>query len=105
MAIRKREPVEQAKIEAFGAAADTPLSDPALSVNAPVPRVTARPSEKATQTAASDLPKTFLIRWGDDVDLALELAEIAKLEDRSQHKTALRALRRGLEVMREEKLS
>jgi hypothetical protein len=32
--------------------------------------------------------------------LAKELAEVAALEDRSQHKTALRALQRGLEALR-----
>jgi hypothetical protein len=33
---------------------------------------------------------------------ALELADVAALEDRSQHKTAVRALQRGLEILRAE---
>lgn len=47
------------------------------------------------------MAKTLLIRW-PDATLPAELAEVAGLEDRSQHKTALRALQRGLEVLRAE---
>ncbi len=43
----------------------------------------------------------MLIRW-PDAALAIELAQVAALEDRSQHKTALRALQRGLEILRAE---
>lgn len=49
----------------------------------------------------ANVPKSLLIRW-PDAALAVELAEVAALEDRSQHKTALRAMQRGLEVLRAE---
>lgn len=105
MAIKKRPPVDPAAIEAFGEAADAPPA--AAAVVAPVeraatPRQAPAPARKPKPGEwPSDVPKSLLIRW-PDADLALELASVAALEDRSQHKTALRALQRGLEVLRAE---
>ena len=102
MAIKKRPQADPAAIEAFGAAADTPAE-----AQAPVAAVPTPPRETApARTAApgewpADVAKTLLIRW-PDATLPAELAEVAGLEDRSQHKTALRALQRGLEVLRAE---
>ncbi len=49
-------------------------------------------------------PKNALIRYPNE-DLPKLLAEVAALEERTHHATTLRALRRGLEVLREEHLS
>ncbi|WP_404444646.1 hypothetical protein LG315_12365 [Microbacterium marinum] len=46
--------------------------------------------------------KIFLLRWGKNPELPALLAQVAELEDRTQQKTALRALQRGLEVIRAE---
>lgn len=99
MGIKKRTQPDQARIEAFGAAAD----DPATSTPTPAAAPAAVPA-KTTAVAAPwpvDVPKSMLIRW-PDAALAIELAQVAALEDRSQHKTALRALQRGLEILRAE---
>lgn len=42
------------------------------------------------------------MRWNAP-DMPQELAEIAALEDRSQHKIALKAMRLGLEALRAER--
>lgn len=95
MAIKKREPVDQARIEAFGDAAD---AQPAAS---PVP--TSRPAPAPKKTPAGewpeDVPRTFLLRWTDPT-LPGYLAEVAALEDRTQQKVALRALRLGLDAIK-----
>ncbi len=104
MAIRKRTPVDPAKIEAFGAAADAPPE----SVQAPAPASKAHPAARTATRASSagewpeGASKTFLLRWGKNPELPALLAEVAELEDRTQQKTALRALQRGLEVIRAE---
>lgn len=95
MGIKKRTQADQARIEAFGAAADDPVTTTPAPAAAPA---------KTTAVAAPwpvDVPKSMLIRW-PDAALAIELAQVAALEDRSQHKTALRALQRGLEILRAE---
>lgn len=101
MGIKKRAQPDQARIEAFGAAAD----DPATPTLTPTPAAApAAVPAKTTAVAAPwpvDVPKSMLIRW-PDAALAVELAQVAALEDRSQHKTALRALQRGLEILRAE---
>ncbi len=104
MAIKKRTPVDPAKIEAFAAAADAPTEP----VQAPAPAPKAQPAPRTvTRTpSAGEWPegtsKTFLLRWGKNPELPALLAEVAELEDRTQQKTALRALQRGLEVIRAE---
>ncbi|MCK3769160.1 hypothetical protein MZK47_05705 [Microbacterium aerolatum] len=103
MAIKKRPPVDPAAIEAFGAAADVPqaAATPTPEAAPEHPREVERAKKVAQGEWPEGLAKTLLIRW-PDANLALELADVAKLEDRSQHKTALRALQRGLEVLRAE---
>jgi hypothetical protein len=104
MAIKKRPPVDpekEAKIEAFGAAAESPAREPA-----PAPAVAPARAARTASTAArkpaersGEVAKTFLVRW-PDAELPLLLAEVSALEDRSQHAVAIRALRRGLEAMK-----
>lgn len=102
MAIKKRPQADPAAIEAFGAAADTPPETPApVAATTAAPRQVAPPCTPQPGEWPADVAKTLLIRW-PDATLPSELAEIAGLEDRSQHKTALRALQRGLEVLRAE---
>ncbi|WHE37790.1 hypothetical protein [Microbacterium sp. BDGP8] len=105
MAIKKRAPIDQARIEAFGNAADAPAqSAPAAAEPAAkTPKTAApRPDKPASGEWPEGTPKTFLVRWGSDPDLPPLLAEVAALEDRTMQKTALRALRRGLEAIRAE---
>jgi hypothetical protein len=104
MAIKKRpqvDPETEAKIEAFGAAAENPAPTPAPAPAAAPARTTRAASAAARKPAerTGDVAKTFLVRWPDD-ELPLLLAEVSALEDRSQHAVALRALRRGLEAMK-----
>jgi hypothetical protein len=90
MAIKRRPQATQldpAAVEAFGAAAE------ATEVSA------AEAPPKAPTTGAA--ARTLLIRY-PDADLPRELAAVAALEERSQHATALRALRRGLAILRAE---
>lgn len=49
----------------------------------------------------ADVAKTLLIRC-PDFELPALLSDVARAEERSQHATALRALRRGLEILRDE---
>ncbi|RLK46429.1 hypothetical protein [Microbacterium telephonicum] len=104
MAIKKRTPVDPAKIEAFGAAADAPTQEVEAPAPAPKAQPASRPAPRAT--SAGEWPegtsKTFLLRWSKNPELPALLAEVAELEDRTQQKTALRALQRGLEVIRAE---
>lgn len=104
MAIKKRRPaVDPAAIEAFGAAADQPVvSESVQSAPAPAPEpapVPAAPKATAAKGWPDGVPRSHLVRWPDP-ELARLLAEVAALEDRSQQRTALRALRRGLEAIR-----
>jgi len=108
MAIKKRTPVDPAtaaKIEAFGAAADAPpVSAEPMAASAPATpsAATTAPKKNAGKASRSEeVAKTFLIRW-PDAELPLLLAEVAELDERSQHALALRALRRGLEAIRAE---
>ncbi|PPF31239.1 hypothetical protein C5C10_14555 [Rathayibacter sp. AY1A3] len=110
MAIKKRPAVDPAAIERFGDAADAPPAPAAqAATTATTPLAVAKSAGRAAGTAKrpvesagewpSGLGRTLLVRWPDPA-LAKELAEVAALEDRSQHKTALRALQRGLEALR-----
>lgn len=100
MAIKKREPIDQARLEAFAAAADTPALQPATATPRPV---AAKPAASPESSGwPSGVPRTFLLRWSAP-DMPQELAEIAALEDRSQHKIALKAMRLGLEALRAER--
>lgn len=102
MAIKKRRPaVDPAAIEAFGAAADQPnvgaSAQPAPETQtAPAPTA---PKAMTTKEWPQGVPRSHLVRWPDP-EFAQLLAEVSALEDRSQQRTALRALRRGLEAIR-----
>ncbi|MEO7016222.1 MAG: hypothetical protein ABI067_06735 [Leifsonia sp.] len=96
MAIKKRTPADpqvEAAIDAFGDAAD----QPAVGTRPATPR---QPRAAAT-VVPEKIAKTLLIRYSDD-ELPLLLAEVAGQLERSQHATAVRALRRGLEAMNNE---
>ena len=97
MAIRKREPVDHARIEAFGAAADTPPAAPAADVRPVKAPASATPPSDGGWPA--DLPRTFLLRWPDP-ELRRDLEEVANLEDRTLHKTAVRAMRLGIVALK-----
>ena len=107
MAIKKRPPVDpatEAKIEAFGAAADDPTSTAQARAPQPAPNAAQRTrlagaTARKSAERSGGVAKTFLVRWPDD-ELPLLLAEVSALEDRSQHAVVLRALRRGLAVMK-----
>lgn len=114
MAFKKRgehDPAKEAAIEAFGDAAERPGdTEPVRASSTPVARsaTTTRPPKKAPAPAATppaewpeDIAKTLLIRY-PDLELPALLAEVARFEERSQHATAVRALRRGLEVLKNE---
>lgn len=74
-----------AAIEAFGAGAEP-------QENLPAPR---------TRAASGAVAKSMLIRY-PDAELPESLAALAELEERSQHATALRALRRGIAELTKE---
>jgi hypothetical protein len=111
MAIKRRptiDPATEAAIEAFGEAAERPSEAPlaaqTASRTAPVRRVPkAAPAPAATPADEwpADVAKTLLIRY-PDLELPALLSDVARAEERSQHATALRALRRGLEVLKDE---
>ena len=91
MGIKRRTPEEtNAAIEAFGAAADTaPPTGGVAPASSSTPRSTAWPE---------DLPKSILLKFKDPEDVRLLRVLVEKL-DRSQHDTALRAFRKGIEAM------
>lgn len=100
MAIKKRTTTDlatEAKIEAFGAAADTAPST--SKTGETTPKTNAATGAVRPRLRTEDVAKTFLIRF-PDATLPLLLAEVAQLDERSQHAVALRALRRGLEAMK-----
>jgi hypothetical protein len=108
MAIKKRTQQErdrEARIEAFGAAAE-PRGSEAVVASVPEPVVQeATPSGDRQPAPTAGEPRTWpknaLIRYPND-ELPRLLAEVAALEERTHHATTLRALRRGLEILREE---
>ncbi|MDP9989159.1 hypothetical protein J2S98_004348 [Arthrobacter oryzae] len=103
MAIKKRSASEKARdeaIEAFGNAAEPLLTPPAVSAarGAPVrPSVTPTLSDSRDKGSA----RTMLLRFDEDRELMELLAVVAKLEGRKKHPMALRALRIGLEQVRD----
>lgn len=117
MAIKSRKAVDPAAIEAFGDAADSPANvgpapEPASAApTAPgadttaVRRAPGRARTTPTRAVERGWPvgvaKTVTLRYSDP-ELPELLAEIAALDDRSQHNTALRALRRGLDELKRE---
>ena len=102
MAIRKRGAADaaiEAQIDQFGDAAEAAEVKPAVAPEAKAPSTASRTARVAPPPATAKVPKTFLLRWPDE-DLPLLLAEVAAREERSQHAIALRAMRRGLEAMK-----
>jgi hypothetical protein len=102
VAIRKRS-VDRAReeaIEAFGNGAEPLLAPSAVSV---AKAALARPSVTPQLGDARDKsnPRTMLLRFDEDRELVDLLAEVASLEGRKKHPMALRALRIGLERVRE----
>lgn len=108
MAIKKRP--RAADIEKFGDAAEAappapampPAAEPAREeelFQAPVRRTPTaaerRQRRSATEPWPEDLAKTTLIRYPDP-SLPKQLLEVSDLLERSQHDTAVRAMRRGL---------
>jgi hypothetical protein len=112
MAIKKRTQQErdrEARIEAFGAAAEARTNEaaPIAAPAAPAAPAAAASSDRQPAPASGEQrawPKNALIRYPNE-DLPKLLAEVAALEERTHHATTLRALRRGLEVLRDEHLS
>ena len=103
MAIKKRSASEKARVEAFeasGNAAEPLLSSPAVSAERGIP---ARPSVTPTLSDSRDkgTARTMLLRFDEDRELMDLLADVAKLEGRKKHPMALRALRIGLEQVRD----
>ncbi len=110
MAIKTRKPIDPAAVEAFGAAADppAPVAAPPATRSSPEPSVPtsararpAAPVDDAPATWPRGVARTITLRYADPT-LPQLLAEIAALDERSQHKVALRALRRGLDELKRE---
>jgi hypothetical protein len=108
MAIKRRpsiDPAKEAAIEAFGEAAERPVisgeSGPGYPKTVAVPNTAPARTDQHVDHWPRDIAKTLLIRY-PDLELPTMLGEVARLEERSQHATAVRALRRGLEVLKRE---
>jgi hypothetical protein len=103
VAIKKRSASEKARdeaIEAFGNAAEPLLTPPTVSAERGTP---VRPSVTPTLSDSRDKgsARTMLLRFDEDRELMELLAVVAKLEGRKKHPMALRALRIGLEQVRD----
>ena len=103
MAIKKRSASEKARdeaIEAFGNAAEPLLTPPAATTERGTP---IRPSVTPSLSDSRDkvTARTMLLRFDEDRELMDLLADVAKLEGRKKHPMALRALRIGLEQVRD----
>lgn len=87
MGIKRRPTADLAAIEAFGDAAESPAVTPAQ----------VRRDEPSGEGWPDDLARTLLIRYRDP-ELPALLAEVARLDGRSQQMTAQRILRQGLQA-------
>ncbi|WP_298044705.1 hypothetical protein [uncultured Citricoccus sp.] len=94
---RKPAPIDPVDIEAFAAGAE----NPAAVENAQSTATSSAVKDRRVGEWPAEVARTMLIRWPDPT-LAVELATVAKMDDRSQHATALRALQRGLEILKSE---
>ena len=113
MAIKTRKPASPEAIEAFGAAADEPTApapkpaEPPTAAESPepAPRADRAPAQREPEDAGTTWPrglaKTVTLRYPDPT-LPQLLAELAELDERSQHNVAIRALRRGLDDLKRE---
>ncbi len=98
MAIRKRpsgRKVDEAAIEAFASAAESDSSGKDYS---PVEAQPARRGRVPSSGWPDNVARSLLVRYPDP-ELPALLAEVAALEERSNNATAVRALRRGLEIL------
>ncbi|GAB3306010.1 hypothetical protein GCM10027427_35650 [Pseudoclavibacter terrae] len=101
MAIRKRpsgRKVDEAAIEAFASAAE---SDSTGAGNPSLHPQPARRGRVPSSGWPDNVARSLLVRYPDP-ELPALLAEVAALEERSNNATAVRALRRGLEVLLDE---
>ncbi|MDI2035932.1 hypothetical protein [Paenarthrobacter nitroguajacolicus] len=103
MALKKRSASERdrdAAIEAFGNAAEPLLVTPAAQSDRVTP---IRPSvtPELGDMRDKEHPRTMLLRFDNDLDLVELLSAVATLEGRKKHPMALRALRIGLEQVRD----
>lgn len=98
MAIRKRpsgRKADEAAIEAFASAAE---SDNSVEEPWPLHQQPARRGRVPSSGWPDNVARSLLVRYPDP-ELPALLAEVAALEERSNNATAVRALRRGLEVL------
>uniref|UniRef100_UPI003F497628 hypothetical protein n=1 Tax=Paenarthrobacter ureafaciens TaxID=37931 RepID=UPI003F497628 len=103
MALKKRSASERARdeaIEAFGNAAEPLLAAPTVRDERAAP-VRPRYTPGLSDLRDKERPKTMLLRFDSDLDLVELLSEVATLEGRKKHPMALRALRIGLEQVRD----
>ncbi|KHL01742.1 hypothetical protein [Sinomonas humi] len=101
MALKKRTAKDREEaIEAFGNGAEPLL----VAQPAAEQKTRARPSVTPHMTDARDKAtfRTMLLRFDDDMELAELLTEVAQLEGRKKHPMALRALRIGLEQVKDD---
>lgn len=100
MAIKKRTAREREEaIEAFGNGAE-PLVVSTAPVDQKIRPVRPSVTPRMTDARDKEAARTMLLRFDDDMDLAELLAEVAQLEGRKKHPMALRALRIGLEQVK-----
>lgn len=103
MALKKRSASERTRdeaIEAFGNAAEPLLLAPAAKKERVAP-VRPRFTPELSDIRDKERPKTMLLRFDNDLELVELLSEVATLEGRKKHPMALRALRIGLEQVRD----
>ncbi|MEV7574353.1 hypothetical protein AB0P28_14770 [Pseudarthrobacter sp. NPDC089323] len=103
MALKKRSASDRARdeaIEAFGNAAEPLLAAPPVRNERATP---VRPSvtPELTDLRDKDNPRTMLLRFDNEMDLSELLTTVAALEGRKKHPMALRALRIGLEQVKD----
>lgn len=89
---RERKEVDPAKLEAFAGKADFAT---------PKATVSSQAEPKREVKVDGDLPASMLITFRDD-DTAALIAKISKIDERSKHFIALKALKIGLNQMAEE---
>lgn len=103
MAVKRRgtkTSVDSKAIEEFAArAADQDL--PVQGQTTEKTETTADRTADSGQVWPAGVPKTLLVRYPDPT-IPQMLAELARLDERSQHAIAVRALKRGLDALKNE---
>jgi len=107
MALKRRGPADIARdaaIEAFGDAADVTegpkLENPSATPASQTKKKPVGPLHLPSAEGKTG-PTTMLLRFKDDMELMDLLDQVAALEGRKKHPMALRALRIGLEQVRD----